>query len=42
MDGTGLKNYVSDNFKDKIRVQAELREGLRFSPDAGMMILESL
>ena len=41
MDGIGLKNYVSDNFKDKIRVQAELREALRFSLDAGMMILQS-
>jgi len=42
MDGIGLKNYVSCNIKDKFRVQAELREALRFSPDAGMMVLQSL
>jgi hypothetical protein len=42
MDGICLKNYVIYNFKHKIRVQAELREALRFSPDAGMMILQSL
>ncbi|XP_027343732.1 FRIGIDA-like protein 1 [Abrus precatorius] len=42
MDGVGLRNYVDNHFKDRIRVQAELSGALRCAPDPGEMVLEAL
>ncbi|CAJ2639953.1 unnamed protein product [Trifolium pratense] len=42
VDGIGLRNYILDNFKDRIRIQAELIEEFQHAPDAGEMVLQSL
>lgn len=42
IDGIGLRNYIDKNYKDKIRVEAELLEEFRSAPDAGEMVLQSL
>ncbi|CAK8565734.1 unnamed protein product [Lathyrus sativus] len=42
MDGIGLMNYVTYNFKDKVRVQEELLEALRYAPDAAVLVLQML
>jgi hypothetical protein len=42
VDGKGLRNYILDNFKDRIRIQEELIEEFRYAPDAGEMVLQSL
>lgn len=38
MDGVGLRNYVKDHLKDKIRVQAELLGALCCAPDAAELV----